>query len=429
MVFFSGAFMKAVWGLVLCVCLGGELWALSLEEALLRADRAPDVRAFAADVEISEARLVSAGRLPDPRLALTLEDFMLEGETRYRPGNAKRMIGLMQEIPAASRRAAERQKARAAVEEKRRGGAFASLAARREAALAWLRLHFLEQKAELLRARGREIRLRQDATAAALAGGRATADAALEVLIMARALEDENDLLARDLQLARVNLSRWIGPLADSETATGNLPAWLHEEGENTMPDGGVDDAEHTAALRESQARIDLAQAELAMARAGRDSNWSLELGVGQDAMGKHMLMARIGFSLPLFPATRQDPEIAAAWSALRKTEAEHAMRRAEFERQRAELRAEAQALKTQQERLEKETLPLLERAIALAEAAFAGGKGQAERLIMARETLLAARMRRIDLEAERMRVRAQLHFLQQAPSADQSLSPIDEIP
>ncbi|MDR3352107.1 MAG: TolC family protein [Zoogloeaceae bacterium] len=401
-------------GLVACGCfLGSAAWALSLEEALLRAGEAPDTRALAAEAEASGARLVAAGRLPDPRLVLGVEDFMLEGDARYRVRDSSRMISVMQEIPSSSRRAAQRQQARAALEETRRAHALSRLAARREASLAWIRLYFLEQKQQLLAAQQQEIRLRQEVAKAALAGG-AKPEAALETLLEAQDLAEAADLLARDIRLARVGLARWIGPLPDSEGATGELPPWLFADAPQGSTGKDAEDTEHVTELRASAARIGMAEAEVALARAGKDANWNVEFGLGQDAMGKNMLMAKVGFSLPLFAATRQDPGIAAAWAALRRSEAEHAARRAEFERQRMERQAEAQTLALQLARLETETLPLLERGIALAEATFSSGTGTAAALIRAREKHLAARMRRVELESEHALVRARLYFLQE---------------
>jgi outer membrane protein TolC len=137
-----------------------------------------------------------------------------------------------------------------------------------------------------------------------------------------------------------------------------------------------------------------------------------VEFGVGQDAMGKAMMMAKVNFSLPVFTGSRQNPRIAAAQRKLEQSEAEHQLRRAEFQRQREEWLAEETALTLRIKRLSEETLPLLTRKIALAEAAFSGGRSSAAALILAREKHLDTRIQAIDLEAERAAVRANLHFL-----------------
>ncbi|MDR3322636.1 MAG: TolC family protein [Zoogloeaceae bacterium] len=386
--------------------------ALSLEDALLRAGQSPEVRASVADAAAATAEKTAAGRLPDPRLTLSLEDLTLEGEARYRTGQAKQMVSLMQEIPATARREAERKQATAEVEASGQMRDFILLAARREAGLAWLQLYFLQKKEAVLTAQQAENQHKQRASTAALAGG-GMAEAALEARLDAQDIQDAQDELRRDLQLARVRLSRWIGPLSASETATGDLPRWAREEPPETPnPTPAHDNLPQE--LLASQAQIGKAAAELALAEAGRDSDWNVEIGVGRDAMGQSMMMAKVGFSLPFFTGTRQTPKIAAARLRLEKSEAEHAMRQVEFERQEAEWRFEAAALKSRLERLRQETLPLLTQKIALNMAAFSGGQASASALLTAREKRLAALLKIIDLEAEQAALRAKLHFLRQ---------------
>ncbi|MDR2260939.1 MAG: TolC family protein, partial [Azoarcus sp.] len=292
----------------------GEAAALSLDEALLRAARAPEVLSSrageAAEAEASKA----AGRLPDPRLVLSIDDFMLEGDRQYRLNGSKRMAGVMQAIPAGSKRAAERQKAAASLEASARAREYAQLAARREVSLLWLKLYFLTQKEVLLQAGGDEIQRRRAAATATLAGG-GGAEMAMEALIDQQNLGDALDLLRRDLQLARARLARWIGPLPPSGSASGALPAWVRHApapSPASLDTGAARaDADPETELRMSRARVGMAEAELSMALAGRDLDWNMEIGVGQDAMGQAMMMAKVGVSLPLFAGTRQEPRIA----------------------------------------------------------------------------------------------------------------------
>jgi hypothetical protein len=412
-------FMAGLMTGLLCLAAQGEAMALSLDEALSRTARAPEVLSSRAGELAAEELSKAAGQLPDPRLVLSVDDFMLEGGNQHRLDASKRMISIMQTIPAASRRKAERQKAAAAREGSARARETMQLAAHREVSLLWLKLYFLAQKAALLQANADEIQRRQAATTAMLAGG-GSAGMALDVLFDRQKLDDALDLLRRDQQLARARLARWIGPLPPSETATGALPAWARNA--PTIPADAADaadpDADLETELRASRSRIGVAEAELLIALAEKDLDWNMEAGAGQDAMGKSMIMAKVGVSLPVFPASRQAPRIAAARARLVGIEAEHALKKAEFTRQREELLAMEAALSAMLQRLMQETLPLLDRGIALAEAAFSGGKGSAAALILAREKQLAARMRAVDLEAERAATRAQLHFLQQRGGA-----------
>ncbi|MDR1350162.1 MAG: TolC family protein [Zoogloeaceae bacterium] len=398
---------------------GGDAWALPLEEVLARADAAPEVAAARAGEAASQEWLRAAGQLPDPRLVLSVDDFAIEGDTRYRLRDSKRMVGLMQDIPAAKKREAERQQAKAGLLADGRMREFVRLAARREAVLAWIQLYFLAQKQSLLEQSAAEIRLRQRATAAALAGGGETDDA-LESLLDRQMSDDAFDMLDRDMRQARARLRRVVLTSDDAVLeATGELPAWLKNPVASADATAGHGDEsanefanDAAAELNASQARVGMAEAELRMAEADKDSDWSVEFGVGEDAMGKAMMMAKVNFSLPMFTASRQNPRIAAAQRKLEQSKAEHQMRRAEFQRQREEWRAEEAALTLRIKRLTEETLPLLTRKIALAEASYSGGRSSIAALILAREKHLDIRIQAIDLEAERAAVRANLYFL-----------------
>jgi outer membrane protein TolC len=398
----------------------GKAMALSLDEALARAGQTPEVLSRQADEAAATALASAAGQLPDPRLTLSVDDFMLEGDQQYRLDGSKRMLGLMQAIPAAAKRDAERRQMAATRESSTRAREYAHLAAHREVSLLWLRLHYLARKETLLHAQAEENQRRQKVTLALLAGG-GDANMALEPLLDRQTLDDAIDLLTRDRQILRARLAQWIGPLAPDETASGPLPAWIQDapppSPDDAAPPPGEDPDPETE-LRPSRARIAMAEAQWERARADAHPDWSVELGLGRDAMGQAMAMAKIGLSLPLFPADRQAPRIAAARARLLAAEAEHAMRKAAFTRQREELLAEEAALTARLRRLTQETLPLLARRTTLAEAAFSAGKSPATALIAAREKQLAAQLRALDLETERAAARARLHFLQQRSGA-----------
>ena len=398
-------------GLFLALTFSGQTLALSLDEALLRAEHAPEVLASKANEAALMELSKSAGQLPDPRFVVTVDDFMLEGMDKYR---STRMAGVMQEIPASSRRDAERRGADAVLREGERMREIARLVAAREVSLLWLKLYFLTRKEALLQTQSAEIQRRREAATAALAGG-GKADAALESILDRQTVEDDLDLLRRDLRVVRAGLARWVGKLDPNETASGDLPQWVRNvealPGQEETRVGNEEDPE--VELRASRARVGIAEAELDAARASKDLDWSVEFGLGRDGEGDAMSMAKIGISLPLFAGSRQNPRITAARLKLQAAEANHAAQRAEFMRQRRELLAEDAALDALLTRLNKETLPVLERRVALAEAALSGGRGASVELVQLREKRLATQVRAIELEAERAAVRAKLHFLQ----------------
>ncbi|WP_441301392.1 hypothetical protein, partial [Chitiniphilus shinanonensis] len=84
--------------------------ALTLAQALDAAQgHAPELAASAAATAAAQALTRSAGALPDPKLSIWIDDLPTEGDDAYRIGSAKRAFSLMQEVPNAGLRAAERR--------------------------------------------------------------------------------------------------------------------------------------------------------------------------------------------------------------------------------------------------------------------------------------------------------------------------------
>ncbi|WP_341675635.1 TolC family protein [Niveibacterium sp. SC-1] len=380
-------------------------WALNLDQALDAAlARAPELNASTAATSAARALTQSAGALPDPRLAVWVDDLPTSGDEAYRVDRSKRMVSLMQEVPSGARREAERRIAEARLQGSEAQARNARISVRRETTLAWLGLHFLARKSEVLDAQHAEVQRSEAASLAAIKGGGAPA-AALLARLERNQLDDAQDELRRDTARARAELARWTGEDAAREPASGSLPVWL------TQPSPADEDLERQPEVHLASTQLSEAQSELSLSEAGRSPDWSVELGAGQDAMSQNMAMVKFTVSLPVFTGSRQDPQIAAAQAAVLKSEAERAARVADFRREAQSLRAEEAALAAQLARLDTETLPLLDQQVALALAAMRGG-GNSAVVLDARKSRLAAQMRGIDLESRLAATRARLHFL-----------------
>ncbi|RZI91827.1 MAG: heavy metal RND transporter, partial [Rubrivivax sp.] len=115
---------------------------ISFEQALLLAEQhsaALTARQAAAD-GAQQAR-TAAGQLPNPKLAVGVENFPVSGPERFswnRDSMTMRRVGLMQDVPNAARRAAQREAADAKTARERAMLESERLAVRREAALSWL---------------------------------------------------------------------------------------------------------------------------------------------------------------------------------------------------------------------------------------------------------------------------------------------------
>lgn len=387
------------------ILFGPAVQALTLDEALNEAElRAPEIMAGKANENAARALTISAGALPDPKLSIGVDDFPLQGDDRYRLGNSKRSISLMQDIPNSKKRRASQQLAEANAQASLAQNRYARLNVRRETTLAWLSLYYLEQKGLVLDEQEEENRLKRDNSRAVLAGGGSAADV-LGAQVEQASLADARDDLNRDIRRARAQLARWVGDELAAQGASGAPPAWLNKE-------QTINELEMQPDLRAAQTQVSVAQADLAMATADKNPDWGVELGVGQDAMGKNMAMLKFSFTLPIFTGTRQNPKIAAAASAVERADAEHASRRANYRQQFYELLAERDALTSQRNRLIKSTLPLLNKQIELGLANLRGGQGSADTVLAARNTRLSNLLRSVELQSQLAAVKAKLYFL-----------------
>lgn len=150
---------------------------VGFEQALQLAEqRSAALSARQATLEGAQQARTAAGQLPDPKLAVGVENFPVTGQDRFswtRESMTMRRVGVMQDVPNAAKRAAQRDAAGARAERERALLDTERLAVRREAAVAWLGLHFAEMKLAAFSALEAQNRLLQDTLAARVTSGAA----------------------------------------------------------------------------------------------------------------------------------------------------------------------------------------------------------------------------------------------------------------
>ena len=75
---------------------------LTFEDALSRAETAPSVQARGLDVEARRSAAIAAGRLPDPKLGVGLDNFPVSGPPAFTyAGDSMTMarVGISQDVP------------------------------------------------------------------------------------------------------------------------------------------------------------------------------------------------------------------------------------------------------------------------------------------------------------------------------------------
>ena len=254
---------------------------VGFEQALQLAEqRSSALAARQATADGAQQARTAAGQLPDPKLAVGVENFPVTGPDRFswnRESMTMRRVGVMQEVPNAAKRAAQRDAAGAKAERERSMLETERRAVRREAALAWLGLHFAERKLAAFGALEQQNKLLQDTLAARVTSGAASPSDALMARQDAVDLVDRRDELLAAVEQARALLKRWIGDESDL-SAPGEAP--------DLRPDLArlLGDLDRHVELRAFSPMLAMAQADVDEARAMRQGDWGWEVAYANRA-------------------------------------------------------------------------------------------------------------------------------------------------
>ena len=303
--------MLSAWLLTVSAMLAGAAQAapLTYDAALALADQsAPTLQARSADVEAARSQAVAAGRLPDPKLRLGLDNFPISGPPAWRFGPdsmTMATVGVMQDVPNGAKRRAARDRAAADIGSAEAASRVEMRTVRLSTALAWIDLYYAEHRLAALDEIDRALAPLRETAPSQLASGAVRPAQALEADQLTAALGDRRaDLLAAEGK-ARAELARWTGdPQAD---VVGEPPTY---DIDPVKLRAGLEDV---PSLRAYDAMGRQADADVAVAKADKRPDWSWDLAYQhRDPMWGEMVSVGATVSLPLFASTRQDPVIAA---------------------------------------------------------------------------------------------------------------------
>ncbi len=407
--------------IALCVALGTQAALaqspLSLERAVAAATGRSQL-VIAADAQALAARetATAAGQLPDPVLKLGINNLPIDGPDRYsvtRDFMTMRSVGVVQELTRADKRSARVRRAEREVElaQVARQATVADL--QRDTALAWLERSYQESMQELFKSQIAQAELQVEAAQTLYRSGKGSQAEVFAARGSAEQLRDGLAQVERRVAVASTQLGRWIGDGARDALAlrpTLTLPAWT----EGALAEHLAQHPQIAAATQQEA----IADSEAAVARAGRSSDWSVELQYSQRGPA-YSNMVSINLSVPLQwdQKNRQDRELAARLARVDEARA----RREELQRaHEAEVRAMLQEWRSHAERLGRYDASLLPLATQRSEAALASyraGSGPLTAVLDARRGELEVRMERLRIEMDRARIWAQLNYL--LPSHD----------
>jgi cobalt-zinc-cadmium efflux system outer membrane protein len=382
---------------------------LSFTTALELAEhQSPSLVANTAQINAAQSSAIPAGALPDPKLFIGIDNFPVTGEDRghlNRDFMTMQKIGIMQEIPNADKRKAREAVASAGIDVASAQRQITRLQVRRDTAIAWLNVYYIERKFALFDALDQENKILNDAVKAQIAGGRSPVVDAIMPRQEAAQLADRRDELASDLAKARATLRRFVG-MAANEPLAGEPPVRLL-------------DAEHLRQqlhqhpeLQAFVAQTRKAEAEVHEADAMKQSDWGVELAYQKRApQYSDMISVQFIFDLPIATARRQDPLIAAKQQELSRIDADREAMLRDHANQLENDLADYVTLRRQLERAEQTALPLAQQKVDLQMASYKAGKSDLTSLLATRRELIDQRLKIIEWQARHAVIAAQLQF------------------
>jgi outer membrane protein TolC len=393
--------LKWAWLLALsATAVSAHAEPMTFDQALARAgETAPSLKAAALRVDAARAASRSAGSLPDPKLALGVENLPISGPMAGRFGAVEMTmasVGVMQDMPSrpARRAAVERAGAEIGMADAQTG--LEARAVRLAVAQAWVDLYYARARLAALDEVQKALGPILDTAPSAVTRGARPAET-IDPAEWRLALADRRSALMADLAKARAALVQWTG---DPEASvSGDPPQW---EVDPIMLRAGLD-RHPTLLAYDAGAR--LADADLAGARAALTPDWSWGLAYQRrDPMFGDMVSARVTVSLPLRKGQRQGPMIDA-----RSADAGRARVDRETARRRlaAELDGDLATLQMRRElwsRAREGRLPLALRRADLETASYAAGTAGLPNVLAAFTALADAKLDLLDKEAEALR-------------------------
>ena len=385
---------------------------LSLNEALRLAEKnAPQLAAAQYALRGNEAMAIAARELPDPQLALGVDNVPVDGPDRgslTRDFMTQRRVGVMQEFISQDKRDLKAEVFLADAKRDAALGEVARATLQRETANAWLALAIDRRARRDVDAALTESARQAKALEQSVASGKISATATLTARLALVQMQDRATDLERDMARAEAVLTRYIG--AAAQRPNGDLPDI------RTLPlsESHLKElVEHHPDLASAQGEIDAATAQARLADLATRPDWSAQVYYAQRGPSySNMAGIEFRFALPLFPERRQYQERSAR---LARVEELSAQREAMTRAHRAEIAAwvaDWRAAREKTIRIEQEILPLAKQRIALADAEYGSGRMPLETVLDSRKALLDSMIAQRDAERELARTWSQLEFL-----------------
>ena len=389
--------------------------ALTLEDVQsLAQQKSLQLVAHDAAGQAAREMAVAAGQFPDPILKLGINNLPVNGEDRLSLSKdfmTMRSVGVMQEFTREAKRNARSLRFTKEAETATANRTLTLTNLQRAVALAWFDRYYQERMVELLQQQRGEVKLQIDAAQAVYRGGRGSLS---DVYAARSALAQMDDRIAQSERLvamAVIQLTRWIGDSAAQPLSKPPVMARV------SIGDVNLEaQLAHHPQIAVMEAQENTALADVELARANKQADWTLELMVNQRGSA-YSNMVSLNASVPLQwdPSKRQDRELAAKLATVAQLRAE---REDAVRAHVAEVRGMLQEWQSNRARLQRYDDALLPLAVERTRAALAAYRGGViagstlSGVLEARRIEIDTQMDRLRLEMETARLWAQLTYL-----------------
>ncbi|WP_347261996.1 TolC family protein [Rudaea sp.] len=384
---------------------------MSLLEAVKQAEtQAPNIDARQAALTSAERAVTPAGQLPDPQLVVGIDNLPVTTNDAFhlnRDFMTMRKVGVMQTFTRGEKRELRTQRAEAMAA---REGALLTterLTTREAVARAWVMRAAAERRLDLLQSLRSRAEAQVAAATAALTAGRGSAADGIAARAEQAMLEDRISEAERAVAETRAEFVRWL-PDASNQPL-GDAPDFRSLGAD---PDTLIHNVAHHRELLAYDAAEKAATTDVALARAEKRPDWSLEFAYAQRApQFSNMISIEARIDLPLFGSKRQDPNIASKQALVDQIaderEAARRMHAAELQKTLATWRSTVERV----QRYEKELLPLADDRADAALAAYRGGSGSLQASLSALDNAIEQRLAYTDLMSTLGQSWAALYF------------------
>ncbi len=399
---------SALWLLVSLPELGWSL-GLSFDDALnLALQETPQLSANQAQTEAARQLTTPAGELPDPQLAVGVDNLPIQGGDSFslsRDFMTMQRVGLMQAFPNGAKldaRVAAAENRVALAEAQTR---LSRLQVLQETAVAWINRHALEQQLAVLNGLEQENHLFERAVLAKYSGGAGMTSELLTPRQEAALIAERRDELNSQLAMALAQLKRWIGSAAN-QPLNGDIPNWP------ITPESLAHGLHRHPELDLFDPKTRILDAEVAEAKAEKIPDWALQLAYQRRGPAySDMVSLQVSVDLPIFAGSRQDPKLAAKLAERAALADERKAALLEHGAMLESALAEHQRLAQAVQRSREVIVPLAAEKVTLTLADWRGNRADLATLAAARRENIEAQLKAISLENQRRQLAARLHY------------------